>query len=758
MDRQINIFVSYAHKNSSWVDRNDPFQIIPFLEDSLRWQGVKVWYDHDLKTLPGIEYERKIAAEIDRADIAILLLSRDFLNSEFIITKELPRIQEKSRETLEIVPILVEPWSVPPHHPASWLVRMQIIPGDVTPLVDYTDSRKNFLGARENILQSVERTLERIKYAAETADTSPAGPSAQPPEPTHKKQQTLSPGQESQPESTKVNPPKNDSLDPQVSQKEVKQYILDAISKIELQTFGVGGIEDKNSKQIWREIHSKWQGKEIDLFCRLSSDERFRLSTHKGHCETVKLAKLLFYSLTTPEGEKNPHPILEALKYSIKASFSTQGPGLDAVRISTLSDSEKWNYLYDLLDESRGTTNSKIIETLLEYTGDSKREKTLSRILDLLEDIDEDSFYGSAIAAVKKLNGREELYRIRKLVTQSVRGKKQALDKLIQELEKKNSPQNVERPTVKSGSHPVDAGEWRTFYQPKSNYDNHIPGELTLINGEKTTFTQIARHTDMSGDHLDFTEEPSDDDQIRPTKIRINLQYIKSLVFGETIEATKTIYFSAHKENRPVQCVWRQVAVSLIDDTRHDVLLAVSRGAGCGEQVSSINIAVDGRMRAVPVESVDSVRLQTRAVPFADSVDWNALKGEFVYHTGKKIEFKGIKSLALTALEGAPEDPGIEPQKIRIDLRDVTEITIDDQTIRFSRLDKHHVKRECIWRRIDLVMKDGQSRSLYMSAPPTDQQHIRVCGLVKFDLRFRSGYITRALDGNCLRSIQFFDA
>ena len=53
--KTINIFVSYSHKNSSWVDPKETFNLIPFLEDSLKWQKVKFWYDPDLKKWPGIE-------------------------------------------------------------------------------------------------------------------------------------------------------------------------------------------------------------------------------------------------------------------------------------------------------------------------------------------------------------------------------------------------------------------------------------------------------------------------------------------------------------------------------------------------------------------------------------------------------------------------------------------------------------------------------------------------------------------------------
>ncbi len=161
--KQINIFVSYSHKNSNWLNEKDEFSIIPFLEKSLEYQKIKFWYDHDLRTLPGIEYEKKINEEIDHAQVAILLLSQDFINSKFIREKELPRIKENlNNNKISIIPILVEPWTVPLNHPAYWLTKTQIIPGEPTPLVNFTESKSQFLNERKRILQSVTRIIESL--------------------------------------------------------------------------------------------------------------------------------------------------------------------------------------------------------------------------------------------------------------------------------------------------------------------------------------------------------------------------------------------------------------------------------------------------------------------------------------------------------------------------------------------------------------------------------------------------------------------
>ncbi len=76
--------------------------------------------------------------EIDKAQIAVLLVSQWFLNSDYIENTELPRIiARKEQGKLEIVPILVGAcaWSED-----DYLRSFQILPGKPTPLIQYTDN------------------------------------------------------------------------------------------------------------------------------------------------------------------------------------------------------------------------------------------------------------------------------------------------------------------------------------------------------------------------------------------------------------------------------------------------------------------------------------------------------------------------------------------------------------------------------------------------------------------------------------------
>src|SRR5207249_3434720 len=68
----------------------------------------------DTKLTPGSRWREEIELALGRASIAVLLISADFLASEFIATKELPTIlKAESERGLVVVPVFVAPCRVP---------------------------------------------------------------------------------------------------------------------------------------------------------------------------------------------------------------------------------------------------------------------------------------------------------------------------------------------------------------------------------------------------------------------------------------------------------------------------------------------------------------------------------------------------------------------------------------------------------------------------------------------------------------------
>jgi len=160
----IRIFVSYAREDKDWLDPNCPNNLVPFLEDSLRKQNVVFWYDKTLK--PGDVFSREIEEQIDRSQIALLVVSQSFLNSDYIEQKELPRIGHQAKlGQLVIVPVLVErcKWSKVPI-----LAERQMVPAG-KPLIDYTVSKPEWKGILADILDGIESQVDQIREMREEA-------------------------------------------------------------------------------------------------------------------------------------------------------------------------------------------------------------------------------------------------------------------------------------------------------------------------------------------------------------------------------------------------------------------------------------------------------------------------------------------------------------------------------------------------------------------------------------------------------------
>ena len=75
------VFISYSHKDAEWLHRLQAHLGV-FRQEGL----VVAWSDEGLRK--GDDWPHEIRAALDGADIAILLISADFLNSDFIMGRE----------------------------------------------------------------------------------------------------------------------------------------------------------------------------------------------------------------------------------------------------------------------------------------------------------------------------------------------------------------------------------------------------------------------------------------------------------------------------------------------------------------------------------------------------------------------------------------------------------------------------------------------------------------------------------------------
>jgi len=97
------VFVSYSHVDKPYLDRL-MVHLKPLEKEGL----VDLWVDTRLRA--GDSWEKEIKRALDQATVAILIVSADFLASNFITDNELPPLLRKAEEDgVRILPLIVKP-------------------------------------------------------------------------------------------------------------------------------------------------------------------------------------------------------------------------------------------------------------------------------------------------------------------------------------------------------------------------------------------------------------------------------------------------------------------------------------------------------------------------------------------------------------------------------------------------------------------------------------------------------------------------
>ena len=120
-----SVFISYSHKDEEWKDR-----LVTQL-GVLKQEGIlDLWDDRRIEV--GDDWKPEIENAINRAAIAILMISANFLTSKFILDEEVPKfLARREKEGLRVIPLIVKPcaWTQ-----VKWLSKIQARPKDGKPL------------------------------------------------------------------------------------------------------------------------------------------------------------------------------------------------------------------------------------------------------------------------------------------------------------------------------------------------------------------------------------------------------------------------------------------------------------------------------------------------------------------------------------------------------------------------------------------------------------------------------------------------
>ena len=149
VDKKVKVFLSYSHVDEEFKNKLDIY-FAPLKRNN----KVETW--NDRKIVPGTLFDDEIKRHLNEDEIIILLISADFINSDYCYEIEMTKALERMRNSDAIViPIILRPclWQETP------LKDIQALPKDGTPISKYTDADDAYLEIVKSIPQSVKLIL-----------------------------------------------------------------------------------------------------------------------------------------------------------------------------------------------------------------------------------------------------------------------------------------------------------------------------------------------------------------------------------------------------------------------------------------------------------------------------------------------------------------------------------------------------------------------------------------------------------------------
>lgn len=101
MVKPVTAFVSYSH-----VDAKLKADLLKHLAPLKRLGLIDDWHDQEIKA--GDEWEKVILTKVTKADLVLLLISADFIASEYCYTKELEKVLERhAAKKATVIPVIL---------------------------------------------------------------------------------------------------------------------------------------------------------------------------------------------------------------------------------------------------------------------------------------------------------------------------------------------------------------------------------------------------------------------------------------------------------------------------------------------------------------------------------------------------------------------------------------------------------------------------------------------------------------------------
>jgi len=155
----LRTFISYSHKDKVALDR-----LHVHLTNLQRDGHIKTWYDREI--LAGDVLDDEIKRELEAADLFLLLVSPDFIASDYCVEREMQRALERHESgQARVVPIILEPcdWAA-----MDSLRRLKAVPDDGNPISQWANANNAYLNIVQELRRIVEAQEDSLSVASKT--------------------------------------------------------------------------------------------------------------------------------------------------------------------------------------------------------------------------------------------------------------------------------------------------------------------------------------------------------------------------------------------------------------------------------------------------------------------------------------------------------------------------------------------------------------------------------------------------------------
>lgn len=149
MDEQIKLFYSYAHE-----DEGLRRQLEKHLAMLRRLGTISEWHDRAISA--GSGWEKEIRSHLESADLVLLLVSPDFLASQYCFDVEMRRALERHDSgTCRVIPVVLRPveWRETP------FARLQALPRDAKPITTWRNRDEAF----QDVVRGISSVVDELR-------------------------------------------------------------------------------------------------------------------------------------------------------------------------------------------------------------------------------------------------------------------------------------------------------------------------------------------------------------------------------------------------------------------------------------------------------------------------------------------------------------------------------------------------------------------------------------------------------------------